>query len=721
MKKQIHVERVLILSLLLGIFESYGLFAQLNPDPRTGNHFDKVAVSAPAPQNPDQKSFPVAVPVCSQEEAKEANEFALFLSEASKAVVEGVITERSELPNPQESDYPNCRFTAHFIGNTIQSGVACPKEISLIIEGFKDYVVLTNNNIKTGDKVRCTIIPFEQLKESWQSTQQADDLELFLLDNYYVVDISIINEFSEDNEMMPVSGIFFSDGRKEYISIFERHINPPISERIKKAQTIAIADDLKRMTGLLGDYDEKKIKEINSRFIETWNKEKRRYENELFSENYNRIESRVWRNINNSFWALPEEYTLLSKPVKISKSVLECFQSLKKACESNGVQLIVSLVPNLYVISSRVINNEFSNIPDLQTATYVKQLSEVGIETLYVSDLIIKNFDRFSFAFFYPNNSHPADTTQDCISDILVKRLERYDIASNLNHESFSCKNESTHTYDAPVPFLFPSNCDTGSYLEGSKYECMHIYYDNELVAPQKESPVMLIGNSFIRSPMLLPESLPAYLMYKTDAGIDWYRVSGQGPFSDILVRLLSSPEVFLKDKKVIIMQIGTDHLTNAIRNESMLNIAKLDQERLLLNNMTMKTRVILPSNVSDDIIFNTEIWGPISNVEKTVLKIGESGSFEQSINIPNTFMQGGITNKDKSMICVIPSTCTRDAHCEICVNGIKQQVNSFNYVSNARFFNLVFELPAGMEILSIEIKGKPGTLIAIKDVQFWQ
>ena len=126
--------------------------------------------------------------------------------EGKVTTVEGTIEERSLLPDPKKSDYPNCRFSAHFMGNTILSGEICPREVSLIIEGFENYKILNNNKINKDDKVVCSIIPFELLPEEEQATQIADDLELFLLESYYVLDIKTIKEFS-DNEFIPISGI----------------------------------------------------------------------------------------------------------------------------------------------------------------------------------------------------------------------------------------------------------------------------------------------------------------------------------------------------------------------------------------------------------------------------------------------------------------------------------------------------------------------------------
>ena len=645
-----------------------------------------------------------------EEEDLDLDSFLIKSESDSITTVEGTIEERSVLPDPQQSDYPNCRFTAHFIGNTIISGKACPKEINLIVEGFENYKVLGNDKIRNGDRVLCTLIPFDKLPEDDQSTQQADDLELYLLESYYAIDVKIINSFS-DNGFIPSSGILFSDGNDDYISIFDRHINSPIPESLKTAQNTAIQKDLEKMDRLLDGFNEAKIREVNNSFAEAW-----KIEQEKDAPGRNRTGDFLWRNIDNSFWTLPLKYTLLRKPDELTPTVLDCFASLKKALEANGVQLIVSLVPDMNVISSRVINSQFRDIPDIQTAMYVKQLSETDIETIYASDAILQNYNKYPFAFFYPSDIHPSDTTQDVLTDLLAERLKRYSIPRKLDSRLFS-ETQSPHIYKDHEKHLFPKDCDIGNHRAGQSYTCRQVLYDNAPVSRSKNSPIMVIGNSFIMSPVSPPDSLPALLSYKTCSGVDWYRISGFGPFSDIMVRLLTNPDEYLRGKKVLIMQFGTGHLTQVNQNETMLDILQLDDERTLLNKKKMKTHFMLSSNVDEKTVADQELWGPLSNMEKDVIRIDKDG--EKGF----TFDIGSLTNinKTKPVICIIPHMCVRNTSCKLSINDQQETMRSPNYVSNARFFNLAVELPAGTDKITIKISGKEGSLVAIKDVQIWQ
>ena len=641
--------------------------------------------------------------------------YRIFEKEVKGAThLEGEIVERSELPSPEESDYPNCRFTCHFRGNAILHGATCPQETLLIIEGFEDYKLLQTDKLKQGDKIRCTVIPFKDLPEEFQSTQQADDLNLFMLENYYVLNAGIIKTYS-DNPFMPKSGLFCIDGSDDYVSVFERHINPQIPDSVIEAQNRAIQNDLQKMNKILDGYDDDKLQEINERFVVAWEQEKKKD-----SDGHNRVENNVWRNINDSFWSLPEDYTFLSKAEQLTQESLDCFAALKKACEANGVQLIVSLVPNYHVIAARVINRDFRDIPDIQTATFVKQLSEIGVETIYSSDAIIQNHNRYPFAFFFPSNPHPSDTAQDVITDILTERLKRYHFESSLVPESFSVK-ASPHCYGNDQKYLFPGDCDIGNNEAGKAYTNREILYDGKLIPLSKDAPVITIGNSYQQTPMRYPDSFPTLLSCKLNTAIDWYRIGGYGPFSDIIIQFLTRADFFLKNKKVLVLCIGTDHLSYTNKTGTILNIAQLDKNRMILNQKKLITNIIPPSNNTDSAFFqNKDIWGALSTMDKSCFSIKESGKALFSFELDDTNNDFAI-DESKPLVFVVPMACPPRNACKLRMNDVTHTIPCFYSQDGAKFFNLSYELPAGTREITIYAEGKTGARFAIKDIQIWQ
>ena len=673
-------------------------------------------VAETKPQKPEEKLLPAAVPVVTAEEAEKLNEYAVFLSTVKKTVVEGEITERSDLPDPQKSDYPNCRFTVHFTGNTIKSGEPCPKELSLIVEGFENYHVLPNNDIKKDDKILCTIFPFDQLPEDYQSTQQADDLELYLLDQYYVLNLSVISSFT-DYETMPASGIFFSDENKDYVSLFKRHINPPIPQSVKDAQANSIKAELEKMNELLSGIDDGKIKELNSKFATAWELEKKKD-----PEGFNRLGEYVWRNIDNSFWTLPAYYSPFIPNInKLTVETIDSFVALKDACEANGVQLIVALVPNNNVVSSRIINAQFRDIPDIQMATYVKQLSENGVEAIYTTGSVIKNYNRFELAFNFPQDIHPADTTQDVIAELIAQRINRFSFKEKLDESLFTVKKvppfdyHSCNNFGAYQTYSFPEQCDIADHHDGESFMCRKILFMDKNISNTQDSPILMIGNSFMEAPVSPPQSAPSILSYKTLLPVNWNMFYAYGPFTELLVSIFSNPVKFLSGKKVLICYYGTDHVTYVNRRASMVNIRNLDCDRALLNNKKKLCSFILPSmreSIDEKIV--KRYVGILQTY--SVMKTGDNGEWTHTIKLDSSNI-----DYSKPITCIIPTVCGERQIISMTIGDQTKHIPSPSYVSSISFYNLAFELPVGTKEVSITARGNKDSLFVIKDIQIWQ
>ena len=65
---------------------------------------------------------------------------------------------------------------------------------------------------------------------------------------------------------------------------------------------------------------------------------------------------------------------------------------------------------------------------------------------------------------------------------------------------------------------------------------------------------------------------------------------------------------------------------------------------------------LLLQSNVSTEEIADPELWGPLSNVDKTVFKIDETGSLTYNFKIDQI---GKEMSGSDPIVCIIPHTCT--------------------------------------------------------------
>ena len=318
------------------------------------------------------------------------------------SIIEGEIVERSILPDPKDTDYPDYRYTAHFEGNAILSGIPCNKELVLSIDGFLNKKVLPTNSLKVGDKIKCAFVPIDSIPEELASIQEADDLSLFTLDSYLVTSYSKITSYTDPktnyNALIPFKSDVF-----EFKSVFNRGFNPPVPDNIREAQKKQIEKDLADANRMIS-YLEKNGDEIEQKFQSDWAEEKERYPDGFNTlKNEDGEISLYWRNIDNSFWCLPPNHTLIPKnPNKLSKYQIDAIVAFRDFLESNGIQLIFSLVPTPYEVSARIFNRGYRDVPDIQSAVYVKQLSEAGVECPYMIDSIIENYNRFPFSYRFP-------------------------------------------------------------------------------------------------------------------------------------------------------------------------------------------------------------------------------------------------------------------------------------------------------------------------------
>lgn len=632
----------------------------------------------------------------------------LYALGAIATVVEGEITERSMLPSPKQSDYPDCRFSVHFQGNSILAGPACKEELALVLEGFKNYRLLDSANLKAGDKVCCAILPFEDLPDEQKTTQLADDLNLFTLDNYYVLSMCKIPQY-RDEKMYPSSGITFADANENYVSIFERHINPPIPQELVKAQQSQIAADLAKMNKFLENWQDEKD-ELNKKFAAVWEMEKAKD-----APGYNRIDNKyVWRNIDNSFWSLPIYYRLIGDIQRISNDKLAAMIGLKDALEANGCQLIVSLVPDLYVIAARVINSDFRAIPDYQTATIVKQLSEAGIESIYASDEIIKNYNRFSYAFFFPANGHPSDTTQDVLSDLIALRLQRYNFPKTLDADELGME-QHRHVYGEEKNYCWPKNCDIGTNTPGSSYKNNCVMYKGKILKDDPQSPVLILGNSFIQTPMESPDSLCTLLGKKMAMGIANYRLGGNAPMITIVQNIFSTPQIFLRDRKVIVLQVGTSYFLTTPRWN---NLALMDRSQLLLRGKKLISTInidcqnLVESARSSKNNKYLKLWDKLEGKhEFCCMKSGENQIIAK--------LDLSFCESDKDIVCVIPSAVFINDTVDLSIADDLQPIPS--YYSTLRWQNVYFRIPAGTKSIELKAQGSKAALFAIKNIMIYQ
>ena len=641
----------------------------------------------------------------------------------SFTIVEGEIVERSALPDPKDTAYSDCRFTVHFVGNAILSGMPCNKELVLSIDGFRKKKLLPTNKLKKGDKIRCAIVPASSLPSDLASIQEADDLFLFILDSYLATTYSVISAYTDFTEEYNALPPFKSD-IFEFKSAFDQGFNPPIPESVKAAQKKKIEKDLEEANKMIA-YIEKNKDAIEQRFQAAWAKEKKR-----FPKGFNTIKKRkggvslYWRNVDNSFWCLPPDYTFIPQKIhRLPQSKIDATVAFKNFLESNGVQLIVSLVPDRYTISSRIINPEFKTIPDLQCATYVKQFSEAGVECPYEVTKILENYNKFQFAYLFPADYHPGATTQYAIAEEIGDRISRFTLKNKLDRKRFSHKQTATYAY-APSRCILPSNCDIGNNIPGERYLSDEIHYDNKPIGNTASAPILVLGNSFIRTPnWYAQDSLPAFLSERMLSHVQSYVVLGfEGPFTTGFERVFEHPEFFLKGKSVVIVQIGTAHCDpKSVWSNSAdiewTNVADIERKKRMLNKKKLIDTLFISGNgdYADDFAdWFKENWAKVEG--KNDIKCFDDKKFE--------IFRRSVPGIDaaKPLVCVVQTVRAPTFDIPyLFVNGSRKLVPASHSVREFFWQDVYFELPAGTSQLAIELQGKKGTIVGFNKILIYQ
>ncbi len=609
---------------------------------------------------------------------------------ANKTLVEGTIVEHSQLPPATTADYADCRFVCKFRGNGILAGSSCPQEVALVVEGFRNRKYLPSAKLKTGDHIRLLIRPYHALSSSEQMIQQADDLNLFTLASYYADGGVYIRKYVSSPISTENSVRFES---QQYIPLSTREINHPLEPSAIQEQQTVIRKDLEKINARLAQYPAEKRKSLQKEFAAAW---KQNADSDLPGRNRRtsngwrklKLPVRVWRNMDGSFWELPEKYDLNSGEQRVSSENVRSLIALRDCLAANGCQLIVSLVPDMYDISARVINRDFRRVPDFRNAEIVKQLLESGIEAVYGSDAIVQNYNRYPWAFFFNGNDHPSDTTQDILTDLCAEKLKRFQIPADLDTRDISYR-WSPHAYGSDPTMAFPENCDIGNNQPGSVYRCRQVFYQGTELATQERGPVLVVGNSFSETPMNYPDSFPTLLTAKTGIKIaHWRQTGGAGPLVLFIQELFNDPEKYLRGTKVVVFAIGEKHLLH----NWMLNIQTLEQSALLLSGK---------QNLCSVSIDKKELSGTL-NAE---------GFREYSLMIPT----GVEYNQNKPLVCAVS------------VNPKGERLSVSSGKNAAMFPPLPGKQEAALKVnvqnkrFSLRFAGNPGQSFQLRSVKLFQ
>ena len=172
-----------------------------------------------------------------------------------------------------------------------------------------------------------------------------------------------------------------------------------------------------------------------------------------------------------------------------------------------------------------------------------------------------------------------------------------------------------------------------------------------------------------------------------------------------IVQHFFSSPETMLSGKKIVILVLGYPDFHGSINFN---NIRKMDNQAKLLHGKRIVDTVSVRSNITEDTCtFYPNLLSP------NFIKIPTEGRivlYDKTLK----------TNQENNQIIVAIPTCLKSG------SNVNYFIND-NLVDipecyvKYRHMNVICELPAGTDHLKVEVIGKPGTVLSIKDIQIYQ
>ena len=493
----------------------------------------------------------------------------------------GSIEEISNVPDIRQANYPDCYYTAKFVVKDILDGRPVPQNIQLLIPAFlNNKIDPLSKKMKQGEW-KVSIRPFSLATKEEQEIEQVDEIESYLLTPYILVAATayVIPELT-------VSGIPILEG-ETYVSPFDSPVNPPLPDKYAEDSNKEIKNELAKVDRLIEQA--KDIDSINEAFQSAWDEKQKSYDS-LNS-------TTIWAKERNSFFALPKNWTFIPSD-RIAEENVDAIAELDHFFKSQGIQLIIQIVPDFRDIAALVLNPDFQKYGDQRSARVARQLLERGIETQYISDEIVRKAFDYERLFFYPSDYHPDEGAMDIMTSIIARRLEKFGniISKNLDATHFSRENRDT---GYKTKLKWPNNVDIGSHEPDSTVQVPYILYDEEILESDPDSNILVFGNSFTQEPMT-KNAYISYLAPKLLHNCSCRSMGGISPLTALPQLFLTSPETYLKDKQVAILPIGVTFLTDDIY--FFPNVTKVDE--VLKSSSKSKFLTELPLRQDDRPLF---------------------------------------------------------------------------------------------------------------------
>jgi len=489
------------------------------------------------------------------------------------SVIEGEIGQMSILNN--NPDYPDCYVIAQFRIQNIISGPRTPQVVNLAIQCFKNYKKTKYATLKKGMKMRATIISKEHASPKEVATQQADDLNDFARETYFLRKGRQIYSYTR----MPES--IFLD-QIHYVSTYQDPLNTPHPAEVRKQRREQIQGDLATIGAAPPESTIPR-----SQLQKKW---------EVLRKDIPQIRPGIyWFQNGTGVFALPQNLNEYWNNDVFRRdgtpNSLQAIYELNQYLQRKNIDLIIVLYPTIYPLAIRAMFQETVGIPIKENRDITRELLKHDVETIDLSAEMVKLIPNSEFLLYYYHlNNHPGWETQDLAGRLVARRLERYKLRKTLSPELFREKRVPAAEWKG---YTYPRGVPIGGNVAGETIMTNCTFYNDRSTGNNPSSPVILWGNSFLN----WPKNHALVTAVAKHALIFPEMRHGSGCFTTMLKDLLLQPEFFLRDKQVMIIPISVEMITPC----KFWNIRDLDDMLKASSATSVVRNIKLPESIEGD------------------------------------------------------------------------------------------------------------------------
>lgn len=602
-------------------------------------------------------------------------------------VVEAEILEVSQYPDAQKLDYPNCLVAAKIRVHQILSGAPMPEfceALFMLYENKKaDQKIAAV--LKPSRKVRLKLIDFDLAPENIRETQQANDFLDVNGAQCYVTEVHALRDFS------PILFPQTFKGQREYKSVWEHPVNPPRP-----------AEDWSRRQARM----EKKRAEVAAQLRlaqqattpditvgEALNRGNVPYRTiRLFSQDI------AFFLYGKNLFSIPIKHRLREKTI-IGDDDCARLKKLNEFFLRHQIELMVVLIPDAYNFAKRIVFHSMRDIPDLSYYHTAKLLLDNGIEPVIIYPQLLAHWQDFDLLFGYHNyDYHPNFGAAEIGGRVL---------ADILHEHGLDDPDAKKHLSEKRMIIGYPEHIKKEFDIKDFAISPV-MYRHKQIPADVPESPILVLGNSFARSPRY-DASIASRMAFHSGVLPDLLKSEGHGVATIIPKRLLLNSDRYLRGKKICFLILHPVF----IKNYPWADIQALDKIYSAIGGQN-KFIEIPPESVK---ITGASEHAPDDKSSSKDMKYHKR-VLPQGWRFLHSPNRGKQYNR---VICELPADAVSDKPRLLCINAFASQIMRVTVADKTEslYANrdcLIFDLPAGTKIFTLEVQ--PNQIYALGPIR---